>query len=74
VILPPRNWGTPVNGNSPSSTKAQVIVQLGKGYAAASGTVNGEDDGDTIVVGSEVVQSIETEDDESGNTITIATA
>jgi hypothetical protein len=49
-------------------------VQLGKGYAAASGTVNCEDDGDTIVVGSEVVQSIETEDDESGNTITVATA
>lgn len=49
-------------------------MQLGKGYAAASGTVNGEDDGDTIVVGSEAVQSIETEDDESENTITVATA
>jgi hypothetical protein len=51
-----------------------VIVQLGKEYAAASGTANSEDDGDTIVVGSEVVQSIETEDDESGDTIAVATA
>jgi hypothetical protein len=49
-------------------------VQLGKEYAAASGTANGEDDGDTIVVGSEVVQSIETEDGESRDTITVAVA
>jgi len=49
-------------------------VQLGKEYAAASGTANGEDDGGTIVVGSEAVQSIQTEDDESGNTIIVMTA
>jgi hypothetical protein len=49
-------------------------VQLGKEYAAASGTANGEGDGDTIVVGSEVMQSIETEDGKSGDTITVAAA
>jgi hypothetical protein len=49
-------------------------VQLGKEYAAASSTANGEDNGDTIVVGAEVVQSIETEGGESGDTITVAAA
>jgi hypothetical protein len=50
-----------------------MTAQLGQELAADSGTADDGDDGDTIVVASEIAESIEKEGDEAGDTITVAT-
>jgi hypothetical protein len=64
------DWGTPVNGGSASSSKYEATNEL----AAGTGTTNHGADGDTIVLASEVLESIEKGDIEAGDTITVATA
>jgi hypothetical protein len=70
ATVPPPDWGTPVNGHRASSSKDKATNKL----AAGAGTTNDAADGDTIVLASKVLESIEREDDEAIDTITIVTA
>jgi hypothetical protein len=70
ATVPPPGWGTPVNGYSASSSKDEATNKL----AAGASTTNDTADGDTVVLASELLESIEREDDEAIDTITIVTA
>ena len=71
----PPNWGTTINSSSPSTSKSEATAQLGSELAAATGMTIDETDVDTIVVASEVMESIEIdeEEDDGGDTISVAT-
>ena len=65
----------PINSSSPSPNKSEATAQLGSELAAATGIILDEIDGATIVVASEVMESIEVDEEEGdvGDTISVAT-
>jgi CO dehydrogenase/acetyl-CoA synthase gamma subunit (corrinoid Fe-S protein) len=62
----PPHWGTSVNGGP---ANGETTAQVAKEVAATN--VNDEVEGDSIVVGGNIIRSIETVEDEAGDTIVV---